>query len=343
MVYSKIEIFILLVVATIILCREEMEINRPAVAWVPILARNITEAMRSVLEYDTNKDEKLRRIGKMLTCWVPAQFTGAWEKYAETYCFIKGSYFLPDDQHPNDDFIERDKAVIGYYQWVPLMLAFQSFLFYAPCLFWRAFNFSTGINVKEVLESSAKVKKNVTIKEREIQVTKAAIHLQEVLELQRELKIEAGLLSKLRKSGFYLSLLYVFTKLLYVVNIFLQFCIFSAFLGTNSAFWGWEIFTDIWQGREWNETGHFPRVTMCDFTVLVYHRWSPVRYFINILASSPRFWQFSTGICLETNGGDILAGEIIASMFRHHNERRKPPTSEDSFGDSPDTTATLPR
>ncbi|PIO72374.1 hypothetical protein TELCIR_05704, partial [Teladorsagia circumcincta] len=46
---------------------------------------------------------------------------------------------------------------------------------------------------------------------------------------------------------------------------------------------------------------------------------------------------------IQTNGGDILAGEIIASMFRQYNERRKAPMSDDSFGDSPDTTATLPR
>lgn len=216
-------------------------------------------------------------VGKPIQCWVPAQFTGAWEKYAETYCFIKGSYFLPDDEHPNEDFIERDNAVIGYYQWVPLMLALQAFLFYAPCLIWKALNCSTGINVKDVLENTAKVKKNVTVKERENQVFKAAVHLQEALELQRELKSEAGVYSKMRKSGFYLSSVYVFTKFLYVLNIIVQFCIFSAFLGTNNAFWGWDIFTDIWSGREWNVTGHFPRVTMCDFTVRVLgalHRWT---------------------------------------------------------------------
>lgn len=43
-----------------------------------------------------------------------------------------------------------------------------------------------GINVKDVLENSARIKKNVTTRERESQVTKAADHLQEALELQRE-------------------------------------------------------------------------------------------------------------------------------------------------------------
>uniref|UniRef100_A0A0K0D6S1 Innexin n=1 Tax=Angiostrongylus cantonensis TaxID=6313 RepID=A0A0K0D6S1_ANGCA len=170
-----------------------------------------------------------------MECWVPAQFTGAWEKYAETYCFIKGSYFLPDDEHPNEDFIERDNAVIGYYQWVPLVLALQAFLFYAPCIVWKALNCSTGINVKDVLENTAKVKKNVTVKERENQVSKAAVHLQDALELQRELKTvhavpEAVLLSKLRKSGYFLSAVYVFTKFLYVFNIFVQVAILKLYI-----------------------------------------------------------------------------------------------------------------
>lgn len=62
-------------------------------------------------------------------------------------------------------------------------------------------------------------------------------------------------------------MLYCFTKLLYVVNILLQYVIFNAFLGTDNSFWGWHIFTDLINGRSWKETGHFPRVTLCDFNV----------------------------------------------------------------------------
>lgn len=90
---------------------------------------------------------------------MPAQFTGAWEKYAETFCFIKGSYFLPDDESPEKYFMSEEKRDITYYQWVPLVLAAQAFMFYIPCLVWKAFNKSSGINVTEVLENSAKVGK----------------------------------------------------------------------------------------------------------------------------------------------------------------------------------------
>lgn len=56
-------------------------------------------------------------------------------------------------------------------------------------------------------------------------------------------------------------------QVLYVANVVLQFVILNAFLGPQYKFWGAGILSDIWHGKEWNESGHFPRVTMCDFHV----------------------------------------------------------------------------
>lgn len=38
-------------------------------------------------------------------------------------------------------------------------------------------------------------------------------------------------------------------------------------LGVNSVWWGYEVFSDLIKGIEWPETGNFPRVTLCDFSV----------------------------------------------------------------------------
>lgn len=55
--------------------------------------------------------------------------------------------------------------------------------------------------------------------------------------------------------------------MLYVANVILQFVILNAFLGPQYTFWGAGILSDIWNGKEWEESGHFPRVTLCDFHV----------------------------------------------------------------------------
>lgn len=57
---------------------------------------------------------------------------------------MKGSYFLPEQDDIDTSYSQREKVYIGYYQWVPLVLAAQAVLFYLPSFIWKAFNFNTG-------------------------------------------------------------------------------------------------------------------------------------------------------------------------------------------------------
>ncbi|KAK0404378.1 hypothetical protein QR680_017430 [Steinernema hermaphroditum] len=342
-------------------------------------------------------------VGKPIQCWVPAQFTGAWEKYAETYCFMKGSYFLPLDEQIDQEYAAREgDNFVGYYQWVPLVLAFQAFLFYFPSLVWKAFNFCTGINVKSVLNSAALVKKKFNRESRTSQVVKAAEHLSEALEMQRELKTQTYFWVTLgKKKGLYLSVLYLATKLMYVANVLIQFVILNAFLGPQYTFWGFGILSDLWDGREWNESGHFPRVTMCDFNVRVLgniHRWT-VQCVLMINMFNEKifvffwFWFLLVGVLsvlsfcywfcalliqssqrgfvdkylrccdikldhnqlyafansylrtdgvfllrlIQTNGGDLLTGELTVAIYRHYCEKRSATAPSRAITESPDS------
>ncbi|KAJ1362745.1 hypothetical protein KIN20_022410 [Parelaphostrongylus tenuis] len=67
----------------------------------------------------------------------------------------------------------------------------------------------------------------------------------------------------------YLNTLYLFVKILYLVQVLCQFLILNSFLSTSYTMWGFGILNDLLHGREWEESGHFPRVTMCDFEVRV--------------------------------------------------------------------------
>ncbi len=83
-------------------------------------------------------------VGNPIQCWVPAQFRPFWEKYAETYCFVQNTYYLPLDHQIPQDYSKRDNLQIGYYQWVPIILVFQAMMFCIPVIFWRALDWQSG-------------------------------------------------------------------------------------------------------------------------------------------------------------------------------------------------------
>ncbi|KAI1730851.1 innexin domain-containing protein [Ditylenchus destructor] len=206
-------------------------------------------------------------VGQPIQCWPPAQFTGAWEQYSENYCFVKNTYFLPLNHYIPQDLEVREQLEIGYYQWVPFVLGIQGILFYLPSLLWRILNWQSGVAVKGIIQMCEDVG-NMAIEKRKNSVDVVATHLRDSLRTQRNLS-RRYILSPLLARGSYLTTLYLIVKVLYLMQVLMQFVVLNAFLGTNYTFWGFEILRDLAYGREWQESGHFPRVTMCDFDIRV--------------------------------------------------------------------------
>jgi hypothetical protein len=98
-------------------------------------------------------------VGKPIQCWTPAEFPGGWTEYAEDYCFVENTYWLPFEKQIPADYDIRDREMLGYYQvylflsnklyfniqWVPFVLALQALMFNIPHFFWRLLNFLSGM------------------------------------------------------------------------------------------------------------------------------------------------------------------------------------------------------
>jgi innexin len=54
-------------------------------------------------------------FGTPINCWTPNEFKGGWEKYAENYCFISNSYYVPFDSEVPTELSQREDR-ISYYR-----------------------------------------------------------------------------------------------------------------------------------------------------------------------------------------------------------------------------------
>ncbi|CAD5207141.1 unnamed protein product [Bursaphelenchus okinawaensis] len=219
-------------------------------------------------------------VGQPIQCWFPAYYRGWWMEYALDYCYVQNTYFVgftefkPDDSNAFDfakhvieiptNVTQRDEKQIGYYQWVHFILAIQAFCFYLPVQLWRTIYNTIGFRVRAICET-CNIRANMDPSDRSKNIETVA----RFLASDHELASTLGGRIRQHLEGRVVLSTYLLIKFIYAINALLQFLIVKWLLGTDSIFWGWNVVVDLWNGHEWPETGNFPRVTLCDFSVRV--------------------------------------------------------------------------
>lgn len=169
--------------------------------------------------------------------------------------------------------------LIGYYQWIPLMLLLQALLCYLPSIVWAVNNSRPGLDINRmVLIVSGMEHINPDIRDKSIRFL--CRHFDRALAYQREYRRGRmrRCLQRMSKHcclpigrvyGNYLTSLYIFVKLLYISNAVGQLWLMNAFLSNerNSYYlYGINTLVDIYNNRQ-PDTKLFPRVTLCDFKI----------------------------------------------------------------------------
>ncbi|ELU15137.1 hypothetical protein CAPTEDRAFT_215984 [Capitella teleta] len=216
-------------------------------------------------------------FGEAIHCWCPEQCASNHEKYANLYCWVEDTYYVPFFEKMPQPDEPRDQK-ISYYQWTPLVLMSQAVFFYAPCLLWRLLNRRSGINISRIMEAAISSQGAVYTENRDKTIRYAVLLLDRYLMAQRDSK--KGCLSRFkhvlskhclfmcgRLYGNYLVCCYVFIKLVYVINAIAQLFLLDIVLGYDYHLFGLQALSHLVYGTPWHPSERFPRVSLCDFKI----------------------------------------------------------------------------
>ncbi|KAK6165843.1 hypothetical protein SNE40_022677 [Patella caerulea] len=213
--------------------------------------------------------------GDPIHCWCPAEFSDAYVDYAEAACWIKNTYYIPiGDEIPLMPSHRKD-AEIQYYQWVPIILAFQALLFKLPYIFWKMLHKSVGINIDKVVKLADNTAV-VSPDDREEAISILANCVKRWLDNSKQLRRRKLFKGKFnvvkwcfwnKHSGRCLIFLYLVTKLLYLLNAISQFFLLDAFMGYSFHSLGIDLFSAASKEEGFKGISRFPRTTLCDFKI----------------------------------------------------------------------------
>ncbi|XP_052080200.1 innexin unc-9-like [Mytilus californianus] len=200
-----------------------------------------------------------------IQCWTPAEFTDSMVSYTKNYCWVQNTFYVPMfDQIPGN-ISESQDAQVTYYQWVPLILIFMAFLFKLPNVVWRIFNGGSGMDLDNAVQF-AEESQLVSIEDQEISIKSLANFMDKWL-IASDAK--NGIAKQIAAK--YLVILYLFVKILYVLNAIGQIFLLNAFLSTSFNFYGFEFLENLSSNRPWRESPRFPRVILCNFQIRQLH------------------------------------------------------------------------
>ena len=156
------------------------------------------------------------------------------------------------------------------------MFLVQALLYKLPNLLWHELKGYSGLNVTKIVELAHSTSLMTPV-ERERKMANAAAFMHRWLHTYSSYKFNAIarfrekfsaiLFCFAKRTGNYLTGLYMFVKVLYIANSIGQFFMLSSFLGLNYWMLGFDAMSTFFKTGKWQDHYTFPRVGLCDYKI----------------------------------------------------------------------------
>uniref|UniRef100_A0AC35THM7 Innexin n=1 Tax=Rhabditophanes sp. KR3021 TaxID=114890 RepID=A0AC35THM7_9BILA len=192
-------------------------------------------------------------LGTALNCFSKVEFKDRWNEYMHAYCLIENTYFVRTNESIPIEYDMRNERQIAYYQWVPYILMIQAATFWFPQQIWRSTNWLTGFRINETALAAKEF------------IGGSETQKQEIVQLAKSLDLITDIRHKYWRymnANTYVTLSYFIMKFFNTFLVLIHMKIYQVFIGDH-----FFSYYAIKHNLEWTNSGLFPRVTVCDFSI----------------------------------------------------------------------------
>ncbi|CAF4168835.1 unnamed protein product [Rotaria magnacalcarata] len=199
-------------------------------------------------------------VGKPISCFAPASFSDAHRTYADFICWISDTYFISiDAEIPEPDDLEARQGsnAIRFYQYVPFILMLQACGFFLPGFFWRSGSSRLGIPLQKHLDQLNMSRRSIAeppMYRRQL-IRNVASRLDQYFRMRHRAIIPK------------LTFLYLLTKLIYIMNIFIQLTSLHYLMNFELKFNSLLHHFIVYSNTIRHVSLQFPTNVLCDFVV----------------------------------------------------------------------------
>uniref|UniRef100_A0A1I8FA97 Innexin n=1 Tax=Macrostomum lignano TaxID=282301 RepID=A0A1I8FA97_9PLAT len=143
-------------------------------------------------------------------------------------------------------------------------------MFHLPAVIWKLMNWQSGVQIKTLVGMAVNCVDDSQEK-REDKIKKLAWYFRTAIE--KKIPKAVRLLLQSEEGAHPVSPHWQSSLRRYLINVYIVIKLLSSCSTVSSApdydFYGLGVLRDLWNNHDWRHSGHFPRVTLCDFNVRV--------------------------------------------------------------------------